>query len=74
MTNSSTPPPASVPEPTSPLNSTMVGGGVGIPASVIIVWVLETFAHVTVPGTVAAALGAMLAAGTGYFHSSVTSK
>ena len=69
MTDTPTPP-----EPYPPFNSTMVGGGVGIPASVIIVWLLETFAHVTVPGTVAAALGAVLAAGTGYFHSSVTSK
>lgn len=55
--------------PASSTKSTMVGGGVGVPASVIIVWLLETFAHVTVPGTIAAALGAVLASGVGALHS-----
>lgn len=66
MTDEKTSPPQT---PAVPYNSHMVGGGVGIPAAVIIVWAVQAFGHVTVPGEVAAALGAVLASAAGFFHS-----
>ena len=50
-----------------PSPSTLVGAGLGTPLAVIVVWVIETYSHVTVPGMVAAALGALLSALVGYF-------
>lgn len=50
-----------------PSPSTMIGAGLGTPLAVIVVWGVESFAHVTVPGMVAAALGALLSALVGYF-------
>ena len=50
-----------------PSPSTLVGAGLGTPLAVIVVWGVESFAHVTVPGMVAAAIGALLSALVGYF-------
>lgn len=51
----------------APSPSTLVGAGIGTPLAVVIVWTVETYTHTTVPGMVAAALGALLSALVGYF-------
>lgn len=50
-----------------PSHSTIASAAVGVPLATIISWLLNTFAHVEVPGTVEAAFGAVLAALVGYF-------
>ena len=62
MTDETPAPSISTPSP-----STLVGAGLGTPLAVVVVWSIETFAHVTVPGMVAAAFGALLSALVGYF-------
>lgn len=62
------PPAPKAGHPAAPSPSTVAGAGVGIPLSIVIIWSVQTFGHVTVPPLVATALGAFLAAVAGYFH------
>lgn len=71
--------PAQAPSISTPSPSTLVGAGLGTPLAVVIVWAVETYTHATVPGMVAAAMGALLSALIGYFprggnNSTVTPK
>ncbi len=51
----------------TPSASTVAGAAIGIPLAVILVWLAQTFLHVTVPPDVSAAGGALLSALVGYF-------
>lgn len=50
-----------------PSNSTTVGTLAGGSLATIIVWLLEALGHLTVPSTVASAIGAVVGNGVGYF-------
>jgi hypothetical protein len=51
----------------NPSNSTVASAAIGIPVAVVVAWALKEFAGVEVPGTVEAALGAVLSTAIGYF-------
>lgn len=50
-----------------PSQSTVASAAIGVPLATIVSWVLNTFAHVVVPGPVEAAFGCVLGAVVGFF-------
>lgn len=51
----------------APSSSTLASVGIGIPVAVIVVWLLNTYSGVAVPGEVQSAFGAVISAFVGYF-------
>lgn len=51
----------------APSQSTVVSAAIGIPLGIIVVWVLGTFLHVSVPGEVGSAIGSVLSTMIGLF-------
>ena len=52
-----------------PSASTVASVGIGIPLTVLVIWLLKTYLAVDMPPEVQGALGALLSTATGYFFS-----